>query len=240
MFACIAVFITTKVLDMTVLGNSAGDYEKWVCTLKAFQAKFTYSITKKYEVWRLLTAVFLHNSFLHLFWNMFSLSTFAYTVEKYVESPKNYLWILLLGSYEGNVLSAILRPYTVGVGASGTIFALLGVLLIWFWVNYHRFGDNRQIFLVFIIVIGVFSILNVFLSRSIDAWGHLGGFITGVPLGVLMLKPSEMHIETKLSPWRNLARLFLLILLVGTTVILFMKPLPDCDGGACEKMCDGK
>ena len=195
--ACTGMFALTKTLDMTLLGNSDGDYEKWVCTLKAFQAKFTYNITQKGEVWRLFTAVFLHNSFLHLFWNMFSVSTFAFTVEKYVDNPINYILILVIGSYEGNVLSAILKPYTIGVGASGTIFALLGVLVIWFWVNFHKFGENRNIFLVFLIVIGVLSLLNVFIAKNIDAWGHLGGFITGLPLGILLLKPSELHIESK-------------------------------------------
>jgi len=179
------------------MGNSEGEYEHWVCTMHTFQAKFTWDITHKYQVWRLLTAVFLHNSFLHLFWNSFSMLTFAFTVERYVDSAKNYALILLIGSYQGNVLSAILRPYTVGVGASGTIFALLGVLVIWFWLNYYRFGVNRHIFLVFLIVIGFFSLMNVLISQNIDAWGHLGGLIAGLPLGILMLKPQASDDEIK-------------------------------------------
>ena len=179
------------------MGNSNGDYERWVCSMRTFGAKFTYDITQKYEVWRLLTAVFLHNSFLHLFWNMFSLLSMGFTVERYTESTRNFILILVVGSYEGNVLSAIISPYTIGVGASCTIFALLGVILIWFWVNYERFGENRKIFLVFLIVIGVFSIMNVFIAKSIDAWGHLGGFITGLPLGILLLKPSGFDDEKK-------------------------------------------
>ena len=128
---------------------------------------------------------------------MFSVLTMSFTVEKYIDNTRNFILILLLGSYEGNVLSAIIRPYTIGVGASCTIFALLGVLLIWFWVNYERFGENRKIFLVFLIVIGVFSIMNVFISKSIDAWGHLGGFITGLPLGILLLKSQGFDDELK-------------------------------------------
>mgnify|MGYP001626831126 CR=1 FL=1 len=171
------------------MGNSSGDHEKWVCTLHAFQAKFAYDITRKYEVWRLLTATLLHNSFLHLFWNMFTILTFAFTVEKHIDSWKKYTLLLVIGSYEGNALSAIIRPYTVGVGASCTIFALLGVLIIWFWVNYYRFGENRKIFLVFLVLIAVFSLMNFLSSSNIDLWGHLGGFLAGVPLGVLLLKP---------------------------------------------------
>ena len=93
-----------------------------------------------------------------------------------------------MGSYEGNVLSAIFKPYTIGVGASCTIFALMGVLAVWYWLNYYRMGQNRHIFLVFFILIGVFSVMNVMAGSNIDIYGHLGGLITGVPLGVLYLR----------------------------------------------------
>ena len=46
--ACVALFVTTRILDATVMGNSNGDYEKWTCTLRTFGAKFTYDITQKY------------------------------------------------------------------------------------------------------------------------------------------------------------------------------------------------
>lgn len=48
--------------------------------------------------------------------------------------------LLLVGSYEGNVFSAIFKPYTIGVGASCTIFALIGCLCVWYWLNYHKLG----------------------------------------------------------------------------------------------------
>ena len=42
--ACVAVFTVTKVIDGTVMGNSSGDQQRWLCTLHIFQAKFTYDI----------------------------------------------------------------------------------------------------------------------------------------------------------------------------------------------------
>lgn len=79
---CVGMYITTKVVDETVMGNSGGDLQRWICTLHTFQAKYTYDITHRYEVWRLFTAVFLHNSFLHLFWNVFSILMIGFTVEQ--------------------------------------------------------------------------------------------------------------------------------------------------------------
>ena len=121
----------------------------------------------------------------------------GFTVERSVESRNKFLILLAAGSYEGNVLSAIFKPYSVGVGASCTIFALLGVLAIWYWLNYYRLGQNRFVFLVFFILIGVFSVMNILAASNIDVYGHLGGFIVGVPLGVLFLRSESSDDTTK-------------------------------------------
>ena len=102
-----------------------------------------------------------------------------------------------MGSYEGNVLSAIFKPYTIGVGASCTIFALMGALAVWYWLNYYRLGQNRHIFLAFFILIAVFSVMNLLAGANIDIFGHIGGFIAGVPLGVLFLKSELSDDERK-------------------------------------------
>ena len=128
---------------------------------------------------------------MHLFWNMFSLMMIGFTIENAVTGPKQFLMIIVVGSYQGNVLSAIFKPYTIGVGASCTIFAFIGVLVVWFWLNYNRLGENKHIFLVLLILIGVFSLMNFLSASNIDMWGHLGGFLTGVPLAVLYLKTMD-------------------------------------------------
>ena len=108
-----------------------------------------------------------------------------------MHSRRHFLALLFLTSYEGNALSAIFKPYTIGVGASCTIFGLMGALAIWYWLNYHRMGQNRYIFMVFFILIGVFSVMNVLSGSNIDLYGHLGGLITGLPLGILCLKSEQ-------------------------------------------------
>ena len=135
-----------------------------------------------------MTAVFLHNGVLHLFWNMFSVLMIGFTVEHAMQTTQKYLWLLALGSYHGNVWSAIFMPYSIGVGASCTIFALIGVMVVWFWLNYHRLGQNRFVFLVFLVLIALFSVMNVLAGANVDIWGHVGGFVIGAPLGVLFLR----------------------------------------------------
>jgi len=112
-------------------------------------------------------------------------------------SWERFVILLAVGSYEGNVLSAIFKPYTIGVGASCTIFALIGALCVWYWLNYHRMGQNRNIFLVFLLLIGIFSVMNIITATNIDVFGHLGGLLTGPPLAVLFLRSSNFEDAVK-------------------------------------------
>ena len=114
-----------------------------------------------------------------------------------MQSSMKFLILIIVGSYQGNVLSAIFKPYSIGVGASCTIFACIAVLGIWYWLNYYRLGQNRHIFLVFFILIGAFSLMNFLAANNIDMYGHLGGFLAGLPLGVLYLKSEGSDDERK-------------------------------------------
>ena len=161
------------------------------------QAKHTPSITHGFQIWRLFTAMFLHNSFLHLFWNTFSLMMIGFTVEKEMKSKKLYVALVVLGAISGNILSAIIRPLILGVGSSGSIYAILGALCIWYWLNYHRLGENRFIFLIFIGLLALFGILNVLTSKTIDIWSHLGGLTVGLPLACIWLRITRLEDEKK-------------------------------------------
>jgi rhomboid protease GluP len=87
-------------------------------------------------LWRLFTASLLHYSFSHLFWNIFSLFMVGFVVESELKSPTYFVFLILLGSVAGNLLSAWTKPYAIGVGASATIYAMLGTLMVWVWLNF--------------------------------------------------------------------------------------------------------
>ena len=108
-----------------------------------------------------------------------------------------FLILILVGSYQGNVLSAIFKPYSIGVGASCTVFAFIAVLGIWYWLNQYRLGQNRYVYLVFLILIAAFSVMNFLAANNIDIYGHLGGFLAGLPLGVRYLKSEGSDDEQK-------------------------------------------
>ena len=183
--ACTATFAAEVVWQHSL--NAGGS---WQCTLFSMQAKYTPSIVLHFQLWRLLTSAFLHNGFLHLFWNCFSILMIGFTAER--EMPrKEFLTLLGVGTLGANLASAVFKPYTIGVGASGTIFALMGVIAVWYWLNQERLGPNKYIFLAFFILIGIFTVMNVFSAASVDFYCHIGGFVTGAPLAILYLRPAS-------------------------------------------------
>jgi membrane associated rhomboid family serine protease len=85
-------------------------------------------------VWSLVTSMFLHASFFHLFANMFSLFFIGNFLEKII-GRKRFFWVYILSGLLGGIFyigaSFIFGNLSVpAVGASGAIFGLLGVLAV--------------------------------------------------------------------------------------------------------------
>jgi membrane associated rhomboid family serine protease len=95
-------------------------------------------------IWTLLTSVFLHESFAHLFVNMFSLFFLGRVCERIV-GRKRFIWFYVLAGIAGSiffVLFAYLGSFfprgemlfggleDYAVGASGALFGLLGILAV--------------------------------------------------------------------------------------------------------------
>jgi membrane associated rhomboid family serine protease len=86
------------------------------------------------HLWTLVTSMFLHGGFFHLFANMFSLFFVGNFLENLI-GKKRFLWTYLISGIVGGlffVFSAFLfgNLTTPAVGASGAIFGLLGVLAV--------------------------------------------------------------------------------------------------------------
>lgn len=85
------------------------------------------------KLWTLLTSMFLHAGFFHLFANMFSLFFIGNFLEKII-GKKRFISIYLISGLIGGisfVLSGtIFNSNIPGIGASGAIFGILGVLAV--------------------------------------------------------------------------------------------------------------
>ena len=144
------------------------------------------------QPWSILTSVFLHTRFWHIFGNMITLYFFGTYFNRLV-GEKSFLIVYFVGGIVGNfflLLLSGLAPYPAALGASGAVFALAGGLVV------MRPRLPVIIFPIpipmplFVAVLGGFVILS-FLPWV--AWqAHLGGLIVGLIAGYISRK-RERH-----------------------------------------------
>jgi len=153
-----------------------------------------------------------------------------------------YSLLLLLGGITGYLSSAVFRPTDFAVGASTSLFAVLGALCFEFWVTYRSSASplKQQFNVIFILMMtmALFSGLIPFQS-NIDAWGHLGGFIFGLAY-IMAFFPKALDQQAKVSArMRAIGKITILILVVGLSTLLVLAKVPGCEKSPnqCERMC---
>ncbi|MDO4912399.1 MAG: rhomboid family intramembrane serine protease [Lactobacillus sp.] len=138
-----------------------------------------------YGQWyRLVTAQFLHIGILHLACNMVMIAYLGPYLER-IMGHWRFLALYLLTGIFGNVMSlAFANDYSISAGASTAVFGLLGAMSI---IGYRN-RDNqaglllgRQAFSLAVVNI----VFNLFMP-DIDIWGHIGGFIGGVLIAMVL------------------------------------------------------
>ena len=134
------------------------------------------TLVKNGEVFRLLTAMFLHAGIVHIFFNMYSLYIIGPRVENFYGKWK-FLLIYILSGLSGSMLSVAMNGDVISVGASGAIFGLFGALI---YMGYRHRGYLGAMVKSQIIPIVIYNLfLGLFLD-GIDMWGHIGGLLGGL------------------------------------------------------------
>ncbi|KAK9906739.1 hypothetical protein WJX75_007125 [Coccomyxa subellipsoidea] len=132
------------------------------------------------EYYRLITANFLHDSFVHLGASCYALATVAPAIEE-VLGWDIFLATYLLSSIGGSVGTFILGD-AVTVGASSGIFGVIGALVAYLLKNRSLERTSKQ--LVSIAgVVGVNLVMGGIQETSIDNIGHAAGLLTGAYIG---------------------------------------------------------
>lgn len=130
------------------------------------------------QIWRLLTPMLLHGSFMHIAFNMYALLSFGTGQERYFGHGR-FLLLYLLGAFAGNVAS-FLFTNADSLGASTAVFGLLGAEAVFLIQNRKVFpGQFRGAIgnIIFIAAINLFIIGSL---PGIDNWGHIGGLLGGL------------------------------------------------------------
>ncbi len=135
----------------------------------------------------LVTSMFLHANLVHLALNMYALYVLGKALE-YSLGWKKFFLLYMASGIVGNVLSAVVDPNSIGVGASGAILGLLGYMVSLEYV-YTRKLSSSTIFLVIFVLFGGFS-------ANIDVAAHVGGFLVGFVYGLSRGKAKPTYTYT--------------------------------------------
>jgi rhomboid protease GluP len=129
--------------------------------------------------------MFLHANPKHLFFNLIALLASG-TVVEYFFGRWKMLFAYLLAGYGGAALSFALRSKPVlSVGASGAIFGLYGLALVFLLRHFRSFhARQRWKTLRVYLPIMVLAILPSIFGG--DFYSHLGGFVTGCAIGLFL------------------------------------------------------
>ena len=125
--------------------------------------------------------MFVHANLAHLANNMIFLLIFGLRAEE-LFTEKEYLAIYFVSGLFGNILTLLLGPHVVSVGASGAIFGVFGACIIYIYQS--------------IIAVAFYSIILFMMSSGagVNVFAHFGGLVIGLLLGYYFAKMRRYNI----------------------------------------------
>lgn len=141
------------------------------------------------QPWSLITNMFVHSGFGHIFGNMLTLFFFGRALIMLV-GQNRFLLVYFVGGIVGNILYLVIalftpfgEPLSIAVGASGAVYAVAGALVM--------MVPKLRVHLYFVLPMPLWVVILVFfVIWSIPgfmpniAWeAHLGGLIFGLIAG---------------------------------------------------------
>jgi membrane associated rhomboid family serine protease len=177
--AIIAINVAVFVLCvLTADGNLSGD--GWLQgELALFGPAIEYG--QWWELYRLVSAGFLHFGLIHIAFNMVILYRFGEMLEPAL-GPVRYAGLYLASLLSGSFGAMALSPHAFTGGASGAVFGLVAAAAI----GLHQRGIN-----VWQSGVGGLIVVNLaitFIVPGISIGGHLGGLVGGFLAGAFMLR----------------------------------------------------
>jgi membrane associated rhomboid family serine protease len=142
------------------------------------------------EVWRIVTAGFLHAGFLHIAINMFALFILGTLLEPGIGTPR-FLAVYFVSLLAGSFGALLLDPNETTVGASGAIFGLMSAAFI---IARHRGLEQLASQIGFYVILNLVFTFGV---PGISVGGHLGGLIGG-GLAALLITFAERSVSRPL------------------------------------------
>ncbi len=156
--------------------------------LLKFGALYAPSV-REGQWWRLVSYAFAHGSLIHLAFNMFAATALGVPLERRIGSVRFAQLTLVTCLGSAALITLFPRGHVAPtVGASGVIFGWAAALL--FLLSRDQVRE-----------LGKMLLLNVVISLmpGVSWQGHLGGFLFGLPCG-LLLRMDPARFSTRMPP----------------------------------------
>ncbi len=95
--------------------------------ISGFTELFLLNSSSYLQIWRFVTAIFLHGGLAHLLYNIFALALFGSMLERLIGSTR-FLMVFFVTGVLANIVSV--NFYDSSLGASGAIFGVIGALIV--------------------------------------------------------------------------------------------------------------
>ncbi|GAA1260517.1 rhomboid family intramembrane serine protease [Kitasatospora nipponensis] len=166
-----------------------------------------YGVAAGPDQWyRLVTAVFLHVTPLHIASNMLALWWMGPTLER-VLGRLRYLALYLVSGLAGSALVFLVSGQDVqSLGASGAIFGIFGATAVLYRATRLPVGP--------VVALIVFNLVITFSVPGIDWRAHVGGLVAGVLTGIGMMHAPRAH--------RDLVQAGTVVLMLGVVLAMVL------------------
>lgn len=212
---CVALYLISIVIDLSSLTQPQGLFG---LLAPSGEALYRMGMTGSYLLrqgrwWTLITAIYLHGGILHILFNIIWLRQLGYMVEELFGTSRAFL-IFTLSGVAGYIVSDFLGVMFT-VGASGSIFGLLGALIYYGRKRGGYFGAAiyRQV--------GSWALMAFlfgFLFPGVNNFAHAGGFVGGF-LAAMALGFQEFKHERR---WHRILAAVAVAVTVASFVLVFV------------------
>lgn len=153
--------------------------------ISGFTELFLLNSNSYLQIWRFVTAIFLHGGLAHLLYNIFALALFGSMLERLIGS-KRFLIVFFVTGILANIVSV--NFYDSSLGASGAIFGVIGALIVIRPLMFiFAFGFPMPLFIAGIIW-AAGDLIGLFVPSNVANLAHLSGMFFGLILGFIYRK----------------------------------------------------
>lgn len=140
------------------------------------------------QLWRLITAAFLHGGIMHVAFNMYALYMFGPPLEREVGSVP-FATLYLSSTLAGGAAYYLLEPQGFALGASGAIFGLFGAWLMASYRGRHTISGQASLRQL-LMLLGINLVIGFVPGLHIAWQAHLGGLVAGMVIAAAWSLPA--------------------------------------------------